>query len=52
MPTILAPLEAEIRRFTVRSQSWEIVHETISQKYPTHKRGCRVVQVVEGLFSK
>jgi hypothetical protein len=35
MPIILAMQEAEIRRITVRSPK-QIVHETLSQKYPTH----------------
>jgi hypothetical protein len=37
MPIILATQEAEIRRITVRSQPGEIVHETLSQKYPSQK---------------
>jgi hypothetical protein len=32
MPVILATQEAEIRRIVVRSQPWQIVHETLSQK--------------------
>jgi hypothetical protein len=39
MPVILATEEAEIRRLAVRSQSEEIVRETLSRKYPTRKRG-------------
>jgi hypothetical protein len=36
MPAILATQEAEIRRIKVQSQPRQIVHETLSQKYPTH----------------
>jgi hypothetical protein len=35
MTVILAIQEAKIRRIMVQSQSRQIVHETISQKYPT-----------------
>jgi hypothetical protein len=30
---ILATQEAEIRRIMIRSQHWQIVHETLSQKW-------------------
>jgi hypothetical protein len=33
------PQEAEIRRFTVQSQPLQIVHKTLSQKYPSQKQG-------------
>jgi hypothetical protein len=36
-PVILATPEAEIRRIKVQSQPGEIVHETLSRKYPSHK---------------
>jgi hypothetical protein len=36
-PVILATQEAEIRRIVVRSQPRQIVHETLSQKYPIQK---------------
>jgi hypothetical protein len=39
MSVILAIQEAEIRRTVVQSQSGEIVLQTLSQKYPTQKRG-------------
>jgi hypothetical protein len=39
MPIILATQEAEIRRVMVLRQPRQIVHETISQKNPTHKKG-------------
>jgi hypothetical protein len=47
-----ATKEAEIRRILVRSESWQIVHETLSQKI-YHKKGVVwwVVQVVEHLPS-
>jgi hypothetical protein len=35
MPIILATQETEIRRITVGSKPEQIVHETLSQKYPT-----------------
>jgi hypothetical protein len=38
MPVILATQEAEIRRIMVQSQLGQIVHETLSQKYPPQKR--------------
>jgi hypothetical protein len=39
MPLILATQKAEIRRITVQSQPRQIVHETLSQKYPSQKKG-------------
>jgi hypothetical protein len=44
---ILTAQEGEIRRITVRSQSWQIVHEILSQKYPTQNSAGRVAQMVE-----
>jgi hypothetical protein len=38
-PAILATWEAEIRRIMVQSQPRQIVPETLSQKYPTPKKG-------------
>jgi hypothetical protein len=52
MPVILTTWEAEIRRIMVQCQLKQIVHETLSQKYPTHKRAGKVTQVVEHLPSK
>jgi dephospho-CoA kinase len=43
---ILATQEAAIRRTEARSQLGEIVHKTLSQKYPRAK-SLRVAQVVE-----
>jgi hypothetical protein len=37
MPVILAAQEAETRRIVVRSQTEQIVRETLSQKYLTQK---------------
>jgi hypothetical protein len=37
MPVILVVQEAEIRKITVQSQPWQIVCETLSQKYPSLK---------------
>jgi hypothetical protein len=37
-PEITATEETEIRRIVVWSQPRKIVHETLSQKYPTLKR--------------
>jgi hypothetical protein len=37
MPVILTTQEAGIRKITVQSQPGQIVHETLSQKYPTQK---------------
>jgi hypothetical protein len=39
MPVITATQEAEIRRIEVRSPSGQIVHETLSQKYLSQKKG-------------
>jgi hypothetical protein len=36
MPVIPATQEAEIRRIVVESQPRQTVHETLSQKYPSH----------------
>jgi hypothetical protein len=38
MPVILATQEVEIRRIMVQSQSKQIVHKTLSQKYPSQKK--------------
>jgi hypothetical protein len=38
-PVILATQEAEIRRIEIRSQPGQIVHETLSQKYPSLEKG-------------
>jgi hypothetical protein len=46
MPVILDTQEAEIRRIAVQSQPGQIVHETLSQKYPTQKRDLRVAHSV------
>jgi hypothetical protein len=37
MPVILATQEAEIRTIAVQSQTGQIVHENLSQKYLTQK---------------
>jgi hypothetical protein len=37
MPIILVTQEAEIRRISVQSQLRQIVHETLSGKYPLQK---------------
>jgi hypothetical protein len=39
MPVILATQEAEIERFVVGSQPGQMVHETLSQKNPSQKKG-------------
>jgi hypothetical protein len=39
MPLILATWEAEIRRITVQNKPGEIVHKTVSQKFPAQKKG-------------
>jgi hypothetical protein len=39
MPVIIATQEAEIRRILVRSQPRQIVHNTLSQKKPSQKKG-------------
>jgi hypothetical protein len=45
MPVILATQKAEIRRITVRrSQPEQIIHEILSQKYPSQKRAGGVGQ--------
>jgi hypothetical protein len=40
MPAILATQEAEIRKIELQSQPGQIVHETLSQKYPTTTTKC------------
>jgi hypothetical protein len=40
--------EAEIRRTEVQSQPWQIICETLSQKYPTQKN--RSGGVAQGVF--
>jgi hypothetical protein len=47
MSVILPTQEAEIRRITVQSQFWQIVLETLSQKYPTQNSAGKVARVVE-----
>jgi hypothetical protein len=37
-PIILATQEAETRRIMVPGQPWQIIHETLSRKYPTLNR--------------
>jgi hypothetical protein len=44
MPVIPATQEAEIRRVEVRSQPQQIVHKTLSLKYPTQKRAVEWVK--------
>jgi hypothetical protein len=39
-------------RIAVQSQPRQIVHKTLSRKYPTQKRAGGVAQVVECLLSK
>jgi hypothetical protein len=51
MYVILATQETEIRRSMVQSQPGQIVHKTLSQKHPTHKRADRVAQAVVHLLS-
>jgi hypothetical protein len=45
-PIILATQEAEIRRVTFRSQTQQMVCETLSRKNPSQKRAGRVAQGV------
>jgi hypothetical protein len=51
MLIILATQEAEIK-IKVKSQPRQIVHETLSQKYPIQKRASGVDQVIEHMSSK
>jgi hypothetical protein len=46
MSIIPATQESENRRIAVRNQPGEIVHETLSQKYPSQKRAAGVAQGV------
>jgi hypothetical protein len=39
MPVILATQETEIRKIMIQSQLRQIVHETLSRKYPSQKKG-------------
>jgi hypothetical protein len=47
MPIILATQEAENRRMAVQSQPGHIVHKTLSQKKPLHKKAGGVAQGVD-----
>jgi hypothetical protein len=47
MPIILATWEAQTRRIAVQSQPRQIVLETLSQKYPTHKKKKKKLAVVQ-----
>jgi hypothetical protein len=51
MPVILATQEAETRRIMVQSQTGQMVHKTLSQKYPTQKRAGRVAQGIGPEFN-
>jgi hypothetical protein len=42
----IATQESEIRRISVHSQSRQIVHQTLSQKYSSQKRAGGVIQGV------
>jgi hypothetical protein len=44
---IPATQEAEIRKIKVQSQPGQIVHQTLSWKYPTENRDGEVAQVVK-----
>jgi hypothetical protein len=46
MPVILATQEAKIRKIAVQGQSEQIVHKTLSQKYPTQNRAGGMAEVV------
>jgi hypothetical protein len=54
MPVILATQEAETRKTTIQSQSGQIAHKTLSQKYSAHKKkgAGGVAQKVECLPSR
>jgi hypothetical protein len=39
MPIILVTQESELRRIAVQSQPRQIVHEILSQKYSSQKKG-------------
>jgi hypothetical protein len=48
-PVILATQEAEILGIMIQSQSWQTVHETLSQKSSSQKRPVGVAQAVRVL---
>jgi hypothetical protein len=50
MLIVLATQETEIRRIMVQGQLRQIVHEILSQKYPTQKRAGEVAQGVGPVF--
>jgi hypothetical protein len=52
MPVILTTQEAEIRRITVRSHPWQIVLETLSQRYLTQETAGGVPQGVGPGFKR
>jgi hypothetical protein len=49
-PVILATQEAEIRKIVVGSQPKQIVHKTLSQKYPSKQRAGGVAQAAGSEF--
>jgi hypothetical protein len=49
---ILVTQEAEIRKIVVQSQPGQgLVHQTLSQKYPTQKRASGVAQAVDNCLA-
>jgi hypothetical protein len=50
MLIILATQEAEIVRNMVQSHPWQIICETLSQKYPSQKRAGGMAQDVDPEF--
>jgi hypothetical protein len=50
-PVILATQETEIGRIVVQSHPGQIVHKTVSQKYPTQKWADGVAQGVGSEFN-
>jgi hypothetical protein len=49
MPVILATQETEIRRIETQSQPRQIVHKTLSPKYPSQKHGRGAGGVAQGV---
>jgi hypothetical protein len=51
-PISLATQEAKIRMTAVPAQPVQIVHESLSRKYPTQSKAGGVAQMIEHLASK
>jgi hypothetical protein len=49
-PIILATQDGEIKKITVKSQTGQIVHRTLTQKNPSQKRASEMAQGISPEF--